>query len=80
MEVIRTTIGKLLTALVLPVMLFLGALVYAQDNSPDLKVDVDMTKSSTTEQWYTNPLYWVIGALLLIILVAVVARGSKRDH
>ena len=52
---------------------FFSIVAFAQEATP--KVDV-----TTTEEWFTNPVYWVIGALLLIILIAVVARGNgKRD-
>ena len=62
---------------------FFSVMAFAQDatKSPDLNVDVTTTKTtSTTEEWFTNPLYWVIGALVLIIIVALAARGGgKRD-
>ncbi len=59
---------------------FFSVMAFAQDatKSPDLNVDVTTTKTtSTTEEWFTNPIYWVIGALLLIIIIAVVARGNR---
>lgn len=62
---------------------FFSVMAFAQDatKSPDLNVDVTTTKTtSTTEEWFTNPLYWVIGALALIIIIALAARGGgKRD-
>ncbi|AZI33443.1 hypothetical protein [Kaistella carnis] len=60
---------------------FFSIVSFAQEktDAPDLNVDVTTTKTTTTEEWFTNPLYWVVGALLLIILVAVIARGNKRD-
>lgn len=58
---------------------FLSVMAFAQEKTPDLNVDVTTTKTTTTEEWFTNPLYWVVGALLLIILVAVIARGNKKD-
>ncbi|WP_313502236.1 hypothetical protein [Kaistella carnis] len=60
---------------------FFSIVAFAQEktDAPDLNVDVTTTKTTTTEEWFTNPLYWVVGALLLIILVAVIARGNKRD-
>lgn len=59
---------------------FFSVIAFAQNGtgSPDLNVDVTTTKTTTTEEWFTNPIYWVIGALLLIILIAVVARGNRR--
>ncbi|MBV2165064.1 MAG: hypothetical protein KUL76_00850 [Kaistella sp.] len=62
---------------------FFSVMAFAQDatKSPDLNVDVTTTKTtSTTEEWFTNPIYWVIGALVLIIIIALAARGGgKRD-
>ncbi len=58
---------------------FFSVVAFAQDTTPDLNVDVTTTKTTSTEEWFTNPLYWVVGALLLIILIAVIARGNKRD-
>lgn len=61
---------------------FFSTLALAQEatKTPDLNVDVTTTKTTTTEQWFTNPLYWVIGALFVIILIAIIARGGgKRD-
>lgn len=49
-------------------------IVKAQDKGADLNVNVTTTK--TTTEWYTNPIYWVIGAVVLIILVALIARGG----
>ena len=46
--------------------------------TPDLDVDVTTTKTTTTEEWFTNPLYWVIGGLFVIILIAIIARGGKK--
>jgi hypothetical protein len=64
---------------ILMLSFFFSALTFAQEKAPDLNVDVTTTKTTTTEEWFTNPLYWVIGALLVIILIAVIARGNKRD-
>lgn len=58
---------------------FFSLMAFSQTGTnPDLNVDVTTTKTTTTEEWFTNPIYWVIGALLLIILIAVVARGNRR--
>lgn len=56
---------------------FASALAFAQDNAPDLKVDVTTDKGVTGGgDWMTNPLVWVIGALVLILIIALVARGG----
>ena len=53
-------------------------LVKAQEKAPDLKVDVDVNKggSAMGGDWMSNPLVWVIGALVLIVIIALVARGG----
>lgn len=55
-----------------------NVLVFAQEKAPDLKVDVDLDKgdSMASGDWMSNPLVWVIGALVLILLIALVARGG----
>ena len=59
---------------------FFSIVAFAQEATPKVDVTTTSTKTTTTEGWFTNPVYWVIGALLLIILIAVVARGNgKRD-
>ena len=58
---------------------FFSVVAFAQDTTPALDVDVTTTKTTTTEEWFTNPLYWVIGGLFVIILIAIIARGNKRD-
>lgn len=60
---------------------FFSVLAMAQDatKSPDLNVDVTTTKTTTTEQWFSNPIYWVFGAVVLIIIIALIARGGKNN-
>ena len=57
---------------------FAVVLVKAQEKAADLKVDVDLNKSgdSMGGNWMSNPLVWVIGALVLIIIIALIARGG----
>ncbi len=46
-----------------------------------MKLIPQQLKTVTTEEWFTNHSYWVIGALFLIILIAVIARGGvKKDY
>ncbi|MCQ4035937.1 hypothetical protein [Kaistella montana] len=61
---------------------FFSVMSMAQDatKTPDLNVDVTTTKTTTTEEWFTNPIYWVIGALVLIIIIALVARGGGNKN
>lgn len=53
-------------------------MVKAQDKAADLNVDVDVDKGADAMggDWMSNPIVWVIGALVLIIIIALVARGG----
>jgi hypothetical protein len=42
----------------------------------DVKVDVTKTSSSTT--WYTNPIVWIVGAAVFILLIIALVRGGGR--
>ena len=57
---------------------FATVLVKAQEKAADLKVDVDLDKGGDAMggNWMSNPLVWVIGALVLIVIVALIARGG----
>ncbi|MCQ4034330.1 hypothetical protein [Kaistella montana] len=52
--------------------------VKAQDKAADLKVDVDVNKGTDAmgADWMSNPIVWVIGALVLIIIIALITRGG----
>ena len=58
--------------------IFANFLVFAQEKAADLNVDVDLDKGgdSMGGDWMSNPLVWVIGALVLILLVALIVRGG----
>ena len=54
-----------------------GIYTFAQEKAADLKVDVDINKGNDLgSNWMSNPLVWVIGALVLIVIIALVARGG----
>lgn len=55
-----------------------GALVWDQDKTAQLDVNVDVNKGTETSNWMTNPLVWVIGALVLILVVVLAARGASN--
>ncbi len=53
-------------------------MVKAQEGAADLKVDVDVDKGGgmMDGDMMSNPLIWVVGALILIVIIALVARGG----
>ncbi len=63
------------TVLVTLAVLFVRGLSFAQDEGLDIDVSIG---DEASKVWYQNPLYWIIGALLLIVLIAFVSRGSKK--
>lgn len=77
----RSNIARRLQTFAMAVMATLiGGLVWAQEKAAQLDVDVDVDMNKGTDMsgnWMQNPLIWVIGALVLIILIALVARGGN---
>lgn len=59
---------------------FATFMTFAQDGDGELNVDVNMDEGATNAvsggDWMANPLVWVIGALVLILIIALVARGG----
>ena len=56
-----------------------SVIAFAQEKGADLKVDVNMDKGVAGNDWMSNPLVWVIGALVLILIIALVARGGGNS-
>lgn len=63
--------------MVLFVIALLNSIVtFAQEGAA--KVDVNVTKTSS-ETWYTNPILWVVGiGVFILLLVALLRGGSSR--
>lgn len=60
--------------------MFASVMAFAQEAADDLNVDVDIDDATAGGDWMSNPLVWVIGALVLILIIALVARGGgSRD-
>ena len=50
-----------------------NVLAFAQDKGVD--VDISVKKES---QWYQNPIVWVIGGAVFILLLVALLRGGDR--
>ncbi|RYY40692.1 MAG: hypothetical protein EOO08_06065 [Chitinophagaceae bacterium] len=53
-----------------------SALTWAQDATKSVDVNIN-TKSESA--WYTNPIVWVVGAAVFILLLVALSRGRSRD-
>lgn len=74
------TTNKLQNFALAIMMVFISAFTWAQEKTAKLDVDVNMNKATdmSSGNWMQNPLVWVIGALVLVILIALVARGGSN--
>ena len=52
---------------------FFSILTFAQDKGVD--VDINVKKESA---WYQNPVVWVIGGAVFILLLVALLRGGER--
>ena len=51
-------------------------------NARAQELDIDISGdgiSIDSQEWYENPIFWVIGLLLLILIVVLVTRTSKAQ-
>ena len=55
------------------VLTFFNVLAFAQDKGVD--VDINVKKESS---WYQNPIVWVIGGAVFILLLVALLRGGER--
>jgi uncharacterized protein YdeI (BOF family) len=62
----------------LSVMLALvSAMAMAQDGGgKSVDVNINTNKGGG---WYTNPIVWVVGAAVFILLLVALSRGRSRD-
>ncbi len=52
----------------------LSILAFAQDKGVD--VDINLKKES---EWYQNPIVWVIGGAVFILLLVALLRGGQKS-
>ena len=50
------------------------AVAWAQDQGID--VDVDLDKGG---EWYANPIVWIVGGAVFILLLVALLRGGSKD-
>lgn len=61
----------------------LQAITWAQDNgqsTPQTTTNSTTTTTTTSKEFYTQPWAWVVGGVLLILIIALIARGSNTSR
>jgi hypothetical protein len=56
------------------ISLFFSFLAVAQEKS----VDININKNDSGSNWYTNPIVWIIGAAVFILLLVALLRGNSN--
>lgn len=72
--------SKIQLAVLTLMMNFAFVWASAQEKAADLKVDVDVDKEGSSAGIMSNPILWVAGALIIILIVALAARGNGNSR
>ena len=70
------TLMKLKFAWFTLVLSLLNIAAYAQDKKVDLDVNIGKENGS---QWYSNPIVWVVGGAVFILLLVALLRGKSSN-
>lgn len=65
--------GLWLRLTTITILCFYSILTFAQEKGVD--VDISVKKES---EWYQNPIVWVIGGAVFILLLVALLRGGER--
>ncbi|MBA2499102.1 MAG: hypothetical protein H0V30_05195 [Chitinophagaceae bacterium] len=58
--------------------LFISVITFAQDDTK--KVDVDISTDSGGDTFWASPWVWIVGgAIFILLLVALLRGGGRRD-
>ena len=76
----KISLGMACTYILTFVLSCMQLAVWGQDSTSSSRSTTVTTETTTTNEWYTEPWVWVVGgAVLLIILVALLRGNSSRD-
>ena len=76
MQVLKTTATRLS---LLFLTLMVSIISFAQESGGGADINVDINKDSGST-WYTNPVVWIVGAAVFILLLVALLRGNRsRD-
>ncbi|GEN76366.1 hypothetical protein [Chryseobacterium hagamense] len=73
-------LSKIQLAVLTLMMNFAFVWTSAQEKAADLKVDVNVDKGGSSAGIMSNPILWVAGALIIILIVALAARGNGNSR
>lgn len=76
MQLIKTTAARI-SLLVLT--LLVSFITFAQEGGgggADIQVDINKDEGGG---WYTNPIVWVVGAAVFILLLVALLRGNRSS-
>jgi hypothetical protein len=76
MQLIKSTAARISLLLL---TLFISVVTFAQEGGgegADIKVDINKDESGG---WYTNPIVWVVGAAVFILLLVALLRGNRSS-
>lgn len=77
MQLIKSTAARISLLLL---TLLVSIITFAQEGGggegADIKVDINKDESGG---WYTNPIVWVVGAAIFILLLVALLRGNRSS-
>jgi hypothetical protein len=59
-------------------LLFITMMLASTVVRAQAEINVDISKDSGGGGWYTNPIIWIVGAALFILLLVALLRGGKK--
>jgi hypothetical protein len=78
------TVIKLRYFFTLMVFTLIQTVLWAQEETTESSTSTSSTKVSITEEqtadWYTNPIVWIVGAAVFILLLVALLRGGGGDR
>ncbi len=76
-----SSLSKFKFFLVFLTSLFIQTISFAQDSSGDgSQTNVTHTETQSQTVWYTEPWVWVVAAIVLILIIWGLSRGSNTSR
>jgi hypothetical protein len=78
MKTITNFKNTLNTLLAFVFTMSISAVTFAQDGAGTVVEKTNETKTTTTTEWYADPVYLIAGAVILLIIVLLLTRTGKK--